>query len=926
MNDSRTGKIRAFLSDKYLSILDAHRRRPSLYLLWCFLIPAFLMLVVHAIYGVYPFGGNSVLVLDLNGQYIYYFEALRRAVYGDASFLYSFARNLGGEFVGIYAYYLASPLSYIVCIFPKTMITEALYTIIVLKCGLSGLTFGFFMHKTTSLRHHTILLFSLCYALSGYAMIMQHNTMWMDAVYLLPLICLGVHSLVKERRFKLFISSLALGILANYYIGYMLCIFLLVYFFYCLYSMSPCERNPGGERFFSLRALIRMGICSAIALMIASIIIFPAYYSLQFGKQTFSKPTFDLISKFDLIDMIGLFFFNSYHTVRPEGLPILYVGLLSFFMLPYFFLSKRISLRERIASALIVFFMLLSFNVKALDLVWHGFQAPNWLNYRNSFMLIFLLCVMAAKAFDKIGEASRRLPIALGVGGVLLILFLQYFDYYYLNDYAGVYPNIALTIAYAALLFGMIAGKERARLLAKRALSILLTVELFASLLLNLVHLDIDVSVSNRDSYRSYADKWQSVVDWIEEYDDDAFYRIETADHWMTNDPFSLGYYGISGSTSTLNASVISLLARLGYSARAHWVQYCGSHPVADSLIGIRYLFANTNSSKKVSSLYQLIYSDEERSVYYNPYALSLAFPVSSKINDLTLIEPEYDDDGFTEEHRDYYDNSHPISNLNVLLRYMLGEDDPLGVSVPISAKEKRSNINFYLVSNNHKLYSKKDESLEASITYTFESDGVHEIYAHFPTDYPRYCYYSIDGVFGGWLLSGVGDGYINLGVLPEGEVEFKITIQNEDNLVYIAQTNYNFYYLDSERFEDVYATLADGALEISEFSEDYIKGTLTASAERDTIMTTIPYDAGWIVTVDGEKVETYKTLDCLMAFDVTPGEHEIEMRYMPKVYVIGFIISAVGSSAFVLMIGAEFIYRRKKSAKLSISTTENEE
>ncbi len=907
----------------YGRLTDAHRRHPSLYLLLCFAIPAFLMLFVHAIYGVYPFGDNSVLVLDLNGQYVYYFEALRRAVYGDASLLYSFSRNLGGEFVGIYAYYLASPLSYIVCLFPKSMITEALYTIIVVKCGLSGLTFGYFLDRTAGLRQHTVILFSLCYALSGYGMIMQHNTMWMDAVYLLPLICLGVYSLIRFRRFKLFVSSLALGILANYYIGYMLCIFLLGYFFYCFFSMHPNERNPRGERCFFLRALLRMGFCSAVALLIASLIIFPAYYSLGFGKSTFTDPTFDVLSKFDLLDLLGMFFFHSYHTVRPEGLPILYAGLLSFLLIPFYFLSKRISLRERLASALIVFFLLLSFSVKALDLVWHGFQEPNWLNYRYSFMLIFLLCVMAAKAFDALAQAKRSLPIAVGVGVSCLILFLQFFDYEYLDDFAGVYPNLALTVAYAALLYGMLAERERVRRITKRALTALVTFELFVGLLLNLIHLDIDVTVSSRPSYRSYADKWQSVVDFIERTDSDPFYRVETPDHWMTNDPYSLGYYGISGSTSTLNASVIDFLYRIGYSARAHWVQYCAPHPVADSLIGVRYLFVDPSHTRKIPALYEKIYADSERAVYYNPYALPLAFPVSSKINDLTLVEPK---DG-AEETKDYYGYGQPISNLNVMLRYMLGEDETLGVSVPISAKEKRTNVDFHLVSTNHRLYVKKDKTKEASITYTLSSDGEHEIYAHFPTLYPRSCYYSVNGVFGGWLLSGTGDGFVNLGVLPEGTVEFKITIANDNHDVYLAETDYHFFYLDEERFAEVFGTLSDGGLEIDCFREDYLSGKLTATPDRTTVFTTIPYDAGWNVTVDGESVEIYKTMDTLLAFDVTPGEHEIEMRYLPRTYLHGFTLSAVGTAAFLLMIGGEFVLRRRKGNGLPENlNTENEE
>ena len=82
------------------------------YLIFAFLVPAIIMYVVYVAMEIHPFGDNSVLVLDLNGQYVYFFEALRNFVRGDASLLYSFSRALGGEFMGIYAYYLASPFSY----------------------------------------------------------------------------------------------------------------------------------------------------------------------------------------------------------------------------------------------------------------------------------------------------------------------------------------------------------------------------------------------------------------------------------------------------------------------------------------------------------------------------------------------------------------------------------------------------------------------------------------------------------------------------------------------------------------------------------------------------------------------------------------------------------------------------------------------
>ena len=117
------------------------------YLTLCTLIPAVLIYLIYLARGVHPFGDGCVLVLDLNGQYVWFFEALRNFVRGDADLLYSFSRALGGEFLGIYAYYLASPLSFFVSLFPKERMLEALLALFMLKGGLCGLTFGIYMHK-----------------------------------------------------------------------------------------------------------------------------------------------------------------------------------------------------------------------------------------------------------------------------------------------------------------------------------------------------------------------------------------------------------------------------------------------------------------------------------------------------------------------------------------------------------------------------------------------------------------------------------------------------------------------------------------------------------------------------------------------------------------------------------------------------------
>ena len=237
-------------------------RSSRLYLLFCFLTPFVLMFGIYLTRGLHPFGEGTPLVLDLNSQYAYFFEGLRNFIYGDASsLLYSFSRSLGGEFMGMYAYYLASPLSYIVALFPQDRIQEAILTILLVKTGLCGLSFGYYLHRHSTPPKKTIILtFSVMYALSAYAVCQQSNTMWIDALILLPMMALGIEQLILNRRYKLYTLSLTFILISNYYMGYMLCIFAVLFFLYYYFSKSPSEINPRVDKLHFLRAVARFAI------------------------------------------------------------------------------------------------------------------------------------------------------------------------------------------------------------------------------------------------------------------------------------------------------------------------------------------------------------------------------------------------------------------------------------------------------------------------------------------------------------------------------------------------------------------------------------------------------------------------------------------------------------------------------------------
>ena len=872
--------------DKEFSAVDASfaaptkkikKKRPHAYLAVAFLCPALVLLAAYFAFGVYPFGGESVLVLDLNAQYVYFFGALRRVLHGDASLLYSFSRALGGEFLGIFAYYLASPLSFLVALFPADNILDALLVIFTLKCGLCSLSLAYYLEAHGIGTKPARIIFGALYALSGYGMIYQHNTMWIDCMALLPLVALGIEKLISEKKYKMFTLSLGLAIFSNFYIGYMMCIFCFIYFFYAYFCM---DTNPLGEKKHFLRSLIRMGLFSAIAVGLAACIILPTYYSLGFGKTTFSNPTYGYKPRFDLLDLAAKLFLNSYDTVRPEGLPILYCGMLTLIFVPLFFIAKKVPLREKVGTGALVGIFVLSFSIDAVDKFWHGMQAPNWLNYRYSFMLIFVLIVAAAKAFREVRSFT-----AAQIGGVCGGLFLLALNVQKLSidnmhesdldrDLLCIWLSILFIAVYAAVV--SLFKNRHYRHAAHSVLAVIVCAELLLSSVVSICYLDDDVVCSTRKSYLDNKHRYEDSVNYILE-NDDGFYRFDKTKHALIDTPMALGIRGFTNSTSTLSRETIDFLRYMGLASKSHWSKYLGATAPFDTLLGVKYVIVD--GDYEIPDTYVHVYDGRETDVYENPDALSIAYAVNSALKDFHLAYPSDYKDGLADGKYEKFTAPYtPPERMNRMAAAMLGEDDARQMFVPIEDIDTRdNNLNSSYVAE-HTKYTPINESASATLYYEFKvpTDGI--VYMYLPSDYPRECTLTVNGSDKGTVMGNETNRMIALGSFRAGEA-VTVGLTLKDKNLYIRADEPYFW------------------------SETRFEGTLTATDARKTVFTSIPYDANWRVTVDGEAVETYKLLDALVGFDVTPGEHTVVIRYVPRQLYLGLCITCAAALLLLIII-----------------------
>ena len=923
--------------NKFFSSVLALSRKPYSYLGLCFILPIAIMYLLYLVRGIHPFGNESVLVLDLNGQYVYFYEALREAVLGDKSLLYSFSRSLGGEFLGIYAYYIASPFSYIVCLFPKHRILEALLTIFLIKTGISGLTFGYYLHKNTRRPNKYVVLgFSVLYALSAYAIVHQHNSMWIDALMWLPLLSYFIEQMIKNGRYKLYIPLLALILMSNYYIGYMVCIYVVLYFFYYYLAHGDSEQiNLCGEKYHFWRSLYRIAGSSLLAVGIAAVVLLGALYSLSFGKNTFSTPNWAFELRYDLADLFVKLLPGSFDTVRPEGLPFIYCGIFTLLMLPLYYLAKRITLREKLFSTLFIAVFVMSFIINPVDLAWHGFARPNWLNYRYSFMLIFFLLTLASKATRELREHSPKTLFA--VGGILcsLIIVLQKFDYesFVLDGKYGfeegridplrtVWLSIAMIVFLCAILNQLIKAKTpRARRNMALVLLMVICFEAFGNGVILMSSLDYDVVYSSYSSYNDYIGRVRPLADRVQN-SDSSFYRMEKTTYRKTNDNMALGMRGISNSTSTLNKNTIKFLANMGYSSKSHLSRYLGGNPLSDSLLGIKYILAEKNinpndSDYNESRAYEAallltskIYDQSEHdTAYLNPKALSLAYAVDDALLDFRFSEMD-------EEENETVLYASPFDRLNALVTAMVGAQETIEVFVPIEISSTYTNGQKRNIAGHTHFTAYTGDDVAVYTLYGINMPTDALLYFYAPSFYARETKLTVNDQPYGEFMTSDSDRIKAIGYHPAGSaVTVKLTLKSEN--LYLKNDENYFYYFDVQAYNEVMDILAKEQYQIESFSETHFDGSFTTSKQSTTVLTTIPYDKGWKIFVDGERVPLTKSLDALISFEIEgSGTHRVEMAYSPRPVVLGSVISAVSLLTYGAIVITDMRIQKRRKVK----------
>ncbi len=405
-----------------------------------------------------------------------------------------------------------------------------------------------------------------------------------------------------------------------------------------------------------------------------------------------------------------------------------------------------------------------------------------------------------------------------------------------------------------------------------------------------------------KDSYSSDYDEFRKLKTNLDTIEQNEFYRMELTNLRTRMDPSWFGYNGASVFSSMAYEKVANMQKNIGlFGNKINSYTYNPQTPIYNSFFGIKYVY-DRNSLINESDYYTLVDKNATYSAYENNYNLNIAFPVSDRL--LMWDSSLY---------------SNPVDSQQELFAYSTGID---GIYNRIYDYELICN-NIYDISEEDKIMSnfslnKIDSNTEASATATITAETNGHIYIYV---YSR----NLDDVsiYSPSISTSmtVSDGYIlDIGYYePNDKISVTMPINNEQTY---ANVDFVVFTIDDEKFVDGYNVLKSGQIEYTSFSETIIEGNFVAN-DNEILFTSIPYDKGWNVYIDGEKVaeeNIVKISDALLGIKVSSGEHSIKLEYSIPGLTIAYIISGI----FVILLFVLLLLKKKnillfKNCKINI-------
>ncbi len=857
---------------------DKWKNNKRVILTGAFLIPLLLMGTYFAYRQMAPFGTSSLLTVDLGQQYIDFFAYFRNLLlHHPGSLFYSFSKGLGGEMFGTNAYYLFSPLNLVLLPFPGRWLTSGVMVLTLIRYGLAGLSMAWLIQRTHLQAGPRIWAFSTAYALNGWMIANQLNLIWLDALIILPPITWGLLKLIHHRKPGTYIAWLAVMLIDNYYMAWMVCIFTILLVFWQLPVITTWRKRWQAIATYLTSSLLSIGV--------AAITLLPTAYALTTSKGTYTQTFINSKLEYNPLKMLGKLVPGSFNfNQMPSGQPNFYIGMLLIIGALLYFFNPRIKKAQRITALIITIFFVISFCYEPLDLLWHAGQFPVWYPYRFSFLFSFWCILLAAKTIQPNYQLKWWGTLAI----LILCLLIWWATGHLKLSYLSISQRL-IGLGFAAIsLATLMIARQNAPQLYDLLLILVVTCDVATSAFTSLNK----IAYVPQAEFGQYTTQLNQASHDLRERDQSC-YRVAKTFMRTKDDPMQSDFYSGDHFGSTLEPVQPNFMGAIGQPAGDGFISYANGTQLTDDLLGFKYTLTarhhgilNGNQIMPLSG-YRPDWQQQTRrgqtkmiTIRQNPQALPIAFGASSKIFQLGKATLD------------------PLSYQSQIFQALAGRS----VDQPLFTVQNFTAVKYFNVQSATQItgttFRKQNLLKPASIRLKFVPPTNDSYYLTLgpavkdnatvnlnKRDFNQYNTYRDTVV-------------INLAHHQKGKPVI-ITFRLKKMSVWMQ--NVSVYRLNQRPFNAGLKTLHQSPLRIDHQSPTTISGQVYIHHGQSVLMTTIPAAKGWHVQIDGHPVTPRTVINTFMAIPITTGSHQVRFHYRPPFLILGIFVSLASLSIWWL-------------------------
>ena len=853
------------------------------YSIYAFLFTFLLGAIIFSLQGRLIGGNFTFMHCDMLNQMIPYIKMFLRQLLVDHNIVYSFDFALGSSTIPQYAFYSCfNPLN-LIMLLPLDLNVSS-FILVMTKLSLGAFMFHSLSYKITGKKDWLSVAISLSYALCGFNIAYYHVIIWLDGIYFLPVIVWMIIYMIKNNRNPWIVVAYASLFIVNFYSGYVVGLFTFVFFLLYLICIDKSEfRNK-------IRIIITYIMYVLLAVLLSAVVLLPTAISIIRYTPEDALGFDDTI--INLLDLIKQFYIGQ--SVDEIGYyPYVYCGLVPLALFPLFFFNKTIKKNVKLFFALLVltltFFAVTMPGYKFI----HAFNNPDNFGHRYAYLYCFVLLAMFSvfrKSQIKINKKAIVLEFVLLSAFVSVYSFLQKGPDYINNPSNSILIvgiNILFLLVYMLLYVCCSSGNK-----IMYILSALIVCEMIIN---GYIYHDMYLApVYEARIYFDYFYKEQNnTYDKLITNDD--IFRVYMPNALFFDNPQLMGYGGVDSFSSILNQNLNMTMRNLGYRSNYLAMTEDGSTPLMRMLLGQNYYVYNNNLSTITMGY---------RPMITKAAVLPIAYMSSDDIVDVSLN-----------------DGNNPFENQNMFVSALCGEEIVYFINTGENIDITSDNVYIgdALYNDEQVVGFEIEDNNNPNGLIDFVDSKSNSKYAYFEM-LDSYSYLRSPILFNdieGYYLTYKSNALtepkiIEMKQLDDGSHVYIIMNEDTDDRYYFKVAD--FYGTNDSELDKAYDILTSTVMNVEELKDGYVKGKVISSSEKDVLFTTIPYEEGWNVYIDGEKGNIISLIDGSFVGVIVPeGEHEIELKYTDRWAIRGGLLSLVGILGAVVV----FCYSDKKKEKV---------